>query len=362
MKDVSAPGFADIKVGESNRPLQPCRYRTGKVLGQGSYSVVKEAVHIDTGQKFAAKIINKRLMAGREKLVRNEISVLKKISAGHRNILTLSDFFETSNNLYLITDIAYGGELFDRILNKGSYYESDAVALVRCITSAVCYLHSHGIVHRDLKPENLLFRTADDNSDLLIADFGLSRIIEEEQFNILKTTCGTPGYMAPEMVKKTGHGKPVDIWAIGVITYFLLCGYTPFDRDTTAEEMKAVLNGEFDFEPEEYWADISDNAKDFIRHLLVVDPERRLTAEECLRHPFLFQEAPDDETNLLPSLRTNLLLRKSFHSTTDSPTNKLIKRLTDGTFMDGKFSESPEAIKSPTANTSPVDHQPPLWT
>ena len=172
--------------------------------------------------------------------VRNEIAVLKRVSMGHQNILTLVDYFETMNNrtllhlsfpclflfsshwlceksthcvlspsVYLVTDLALGGELFDRICRKGSYYESDAADLIRATLSAVAYLHDHGIVHRDLKPENLLFRTPEDNADLLIADFGLSRIMDEEAFHVLTTTCGTPGYMAPEIFKKTGHGKPV---------------------------------------------------------------------------------------------------------------------------------------------------------
>jgi len=215
-----------IMAQPSGKPvIQPCRYKTGKTLGAGSYSVVKECVHIDTGRYYAAKVINKRLMAGREHMVRNEIAVLKRVSVGHRNILTLVDYFETMNNrmseiaqsahcnwhaaVYLVTDLALGGELFDRICRKGSYYESDAADLIRATLSAVAYLHDHGIVHRDLKPENLLFRTPEDNADLLIADFGLSRIMDEEQFHVLTTTCGTPGYMAPEIFKKTGHGKPV---------------------------------------------------------------------------------------------------------------------------------------------------------
>lgn len=111
--------------------------------------------------------------------------------------------------MYLVTDLALGGELFDRICRKGSYYETDAADLIRATLSAVAYLHDHGIVHRDLKPENLLFRTPEDNADLLIADFGLSRIMDEEAFRVLTTTCGTPGYMAPEIFKKSGHGKPV---------------------------------------------------------------------------------------------------------------------------------------------------------
>lgn len=124
--------------------------------------------------------------------------------------LTISRFA-----VYLVTDLALGGELFDRICRKGSYYESDAADLIRAVLSAVAYLHDHGIVHRDLKPENLLFRTPEDDADLLIADFGLSRIMDEEQFHVLTTTCGTPGYMAPEIFKKSGHGKPVYVLSPG---------------------------------------------------------------------------------------------------------------------------------------------------
>lgn len=220
-------------------------------------------------------------------MVKNEIIVLKRISQGHKNILTLVDYFETPNNLYLVTDLARGNELFDRIYHKGSFYESDAANIIRSIVSGVAYLHSHGIVHRDLKPENLLFQTPDEDSDLLIADFGLSRIIDEEKFRMLTTTCGTPAYMAPEIFKKTGHGKPVDVWAIGVITYFLLCGYTPFDRDSSAEEMQAILACDYAFEPEEYWQDVSQDARDFISKCLQIDIDKRMTAEECLKHPFL---------------------------------------------------------------------------
>ncbi|KAE9987928.1 hypothetical protein Vi05172_g5890 [Venturia inaequalis] len=306
--------------------VQPCRYKTGKTLGAGSYSVVKECVHIDTGRYYAAKVINKRLMAGREHMVRNEIAVLKKVSMGHQNILTLVDYFETMNNLYLVTDLALGGELFDRICRKGSYYESDAADLMRATLSAVAYLHDHGIVHRDLKPENLLFRTPEDNADLLIADFGLSRIMDEEQFHVLTTTCGTPGYMAPEIFKKTGHGKPVDIWAIGVITYFLLCGYTPFDRDSNLEEMQAILEADYSFTPIEYWRGVSNTARDFIRLCLTTDPHSRMTSHEALNHPWIKEDnEPKEEkkeggekVDLLPTVRKNFNARVKLHAAIDT--------------------------------------------
>jgi serine/threonine protein kinase len=290
--------------------------------------------------------------------------VLKKVSMGHQNILTLVDYFETMNNLYLVTDLALGGELFDRICRKGSYYEADAADLIRAVLSAVAYLHDHGIVHRDLKPENLLFRTPEDNADLLIADFGLSRIMDEEQFHVLTTTCGTPGYMAPEIFKKTGHGKPVDLWALGVITYFLLCGYTPFDRDSDFEEMQAILNADYSFTPVEYWRGVSEGGKDFIRRCLTIDPAKRMTAHEALQHPFVagwaaraaVEGAADKGTNLLPTVKKNFNARRTLHAAID--TVRAINKLREGQaggFMNGMRSREPVKNNNnqPQANQSP---------
>jgi calcium/calmodulin-dependent protein kinase I len=264
---------------------------------------------------------------------------------GHQNILTLVDYFETLNNLYLVTDLALGGELFDRICRKGSYYESDAADLIRATLSAVAYLHDHGIVHRDLKPENLLFRTPEDNADLLIADFGLSRIMDEEQFHVLTTTCGTPGYMAPEIFKKTGHGKPVDIWAIGVITYFLLCGYTPFDRDSNLEEMQAILIADYSFTPIEYWRGVSLSAREFIKRCLTIDPTQRLTAHQALSHPFVAGEQAGNKdgkgSDLLPVVKKNFNARRTLHAAID--TVRAINKLREGQggMMDGVVSNDP---------------------
>ncbi|KAI0689813.1 Pkinase-domain-containing protein [Cerioporus squamosus] len=256
----------------------PCQYRTGKTLGSGTYAIVKEAVPSRP--------------ARREYMVRNEIAVLKKVSKGHRNIVTLHDYFETAHNLYLCFDLCTGGELFDRICAKGNYYEEDAAELVRTIMGAVKYIHECGIVHRDLKPENLLFRTKDEDADVMIADFGLSRVMDDEKFHLLTEICGTRRYMAPEIFKKTGHGKPVDVWAMGVITYFLLCGYTPFDRDTQQQEMEAIIAGDYRFEPEEYWAGVSETARDFVKECLTIDPTSRPTAAEALQHPWLASDKP----------------------------------------------------------------------
>jgi len=289
----------------------PCQYRTGKTLGSGTYAIVKEAIHIETGQYYACKVINKKLMEGREHMVRNEIAVLKKISSGHRNIVTLHDYFETAHNLYLCFDLCTGGELFDRICAKGNYYEQDAAGLVRTIFTAVKYIHGCGIVHRDLKPENLLFRTVDEDADIMIADFGLSRVMEGEKFSMLTEICGTPGYMAPEIFKKTGHGKPVDVWAMGVVTYFLLAGYTPFDRDSQQLEMEAIIAGDYKFEPIEYWANVSQTAKEFVTECLTIDPAKRPTAAKALQHKWLADTTPhfvqdpktEGPTDLLPHVK-----------------------------------------------------------
>jgi len=168
-----------------------------------------------------------------------------------------------------------------------------------------------------LKPENLLFRTPAEDADIMIADFGLSRVMEGgvggEKLNLLTEICGTPGYMAPEIFLKTGHSKPVDVWAMGVITYFLLAGYTPFDRENQQAEMEAIVKGDYKFEPHEYWANVSSTAKEFVQVCLTIDPNKRPTAEECLGHKWLASTTPhfvpDPEsptggpTDLLPHVK-----------------------------------------------------------
>lgn len=258
--------------------------------------------------------------------------------------------------MYLVTDLALGGELFDRICRKGSYYESDAADLIRATLSAVAYLHDHGIVHRDLKPENLLFRTPEDNADLLIADFGLSRIMDEEQFHVLTTTCGTPGYMAPEIFKKSGHGKPVDVWAIGVITYFLLCGYTPFDRDSNLEEMQAILVADYSFTPMDYWRGVSLTARQFIKRCLTIDPTQRMTAHEALSHAWIAgPESGRGEEDLLPVVKKNFNARRTLHKAID--TVRAINQLRAGGMgmMDGALSKGPERVNQQVENAKPHD-------
>ncbi|TIB69853.1 hypothetical protein E3P77_00231 [Wallemia ichthyophaga] len=295
--------------------LQQCQYKTGEVLGSGTYSSVKLAIHNETGVKYAVKVINKKMMEGREDLIRNEIEVLKRASTGHSNIVRLIDYFETMNNLYLVMDLCTGGELFDKICQRGHFFEKDAKDIVGVISDSVRYLHSVGIVHRDLKPENLLFRDNNSSaSDLCVADFGLSKIIESGKFTQLYHICGTVGYMAPEVFKKTGHGFPVDIWAIGVITFFLLSGTTPFDRNSKQkDEINAIIDGNYNFEPAECWNVVSDTAKDFIRGCMNADPDQRFTAQQVIDHPWL-KGLGDKDEDLLPNVRRAFDAKRSFRA------------------------------------------------
>jgi len=252
-------------------------------LGRGAFSVVYMATQRATGIQYAVKVINKKdLGKDYEKNLKMEVDILKKVN--HPNIIALKELFDTPDKLYLVMELVTGGELFDKIVEKGSYTEHEAGQLVRKIVSAVDYLHNLGIVHRDLKPENLLLKRADNDLEIAIADFGLSKIVGQQM--MMQTACGTPSYVAPEVLNASGYGKEVDMWSIGVITYILLCGFPPFYGDTVPEIFEQIMEANFDY-PEEYWGSVSKEAKDFINKLLVVDSDKRLTASDALRHPWL---------------------------------------------------------------------------
>ncbi|KAF9952579.1 hypothetical protein BGZ72_006116 [Mortierella alpina] len=290
---------------------------TDHVLGVGTFATVKEIKLKSTGQSFALKIILKKTLQGKGSMLDTEIAVLSKVR--HPNCVSLLEMFETEDAVYLVTDLAAGGELFDQLLKKGYYTEGDAARLVREILLGVEYLHSMGIVHRDLKPENLLFYDKTENSRLMITDFGLSKVLTSGN-DVLMTACGTPGYVAPEVLEEIGHGKPVDMWSVGVIAYTLLCGYTPFWGEDQPSLFENIISGEYQYE-EEYWKDISPLAKSFIDSLLVTQASRRPTATQALSHPWframLDQDlaapaSPSDSVNLLPAMRKNFNARNVF--------------------------------------------------
>jgi len=177
-------------------------------------------------------------------------------------------------------------------VDLGSYTEKDASVLVYKMVSAIAYLHNLGIVHRDLKPENLLLKNDVELTEVKLADFGLSKMMSQKV--MMQTACGTPGYVAPEVLQAKGYDKEVDMWSIGVITYILLCGFPPFYNEKIQELFEQIMKAQFDF-PEDYWEDISDDAKDFISKILVVDPKKRLTSAQALDHPWLKGNAPQKQ-------------------------------------------------------------------
>ncbi|XP_067359804.1 calcium/calmodulin-dependent protein kinase type 1 isoform X2 [Channa argus] len=202
-------------------------YDFKEVLGTGAFSEVVLAEEKRTQRLVAIKCIPKKALEGKENNIENEIAVLHRIK--HPNIVSLEDIFESTSHLYLVMQLVSGGELFDRIVEKGFYTERDASQLIHQILDAVKYLHEMGIVHRDLKPENLLYYSMDEDSKIMISDFGLSKI--EGVGSVMSTACGTPGYVAPEVLAQKPYSKAVDCWSIGVISYILICGDTALDKN-----------------------------------------------------------------------------------------------------------------------------------
>jgi len=262
-------------------------YDVHEKLGSGAFAIVHKVQHKESKKVYAAKMICKKNVTSDTERLAIELEVLQRVN--HPNIIHLEEVFETEDMLYIVTEIVTGGELFDRIVSRGSYTESDAANLVRKVIEALAYLHDLGIVHRDLKPENLLLKSQDNDIDVKIADFGLSKIIGAAAMT--QTACGTPGYVAPEILKGSGYGKEVDMWSVGVITYILLCGFPPFYNENVAELFESIINADFDY-PSDYWDHISDDAIDFIDNLLVADPAKRMTATSALQHSWLQGNAP----------------------------------------------------------------------
>jgi serine/threonine protein kinase len=258
------------------------KYELHRVLGTGAFSEVRLGTEHRTGKQFAIKIVDRSKCKGKEDMIETEVKILTRID--HPNIVKLYEKFEFDNKLFLVMELVTGGELFDEIVGRGSFPERDAARIVEKILEAILYLHSMGIVHRDLKPENLLLSEHSSHAEIKISDFGLSKIFNEVE--VMKTACGTPGYVAPEVLRRQGYGPEVDLWSLGVITYILLCGYPPFFDQKNAELFKKIMAGKYQFD-HPWWDNISEAGKDFVRRLLVVDIKKRFTAEEALRHPFI---------------------------------------------------------------------------
>ena len=251
-------------------------------LGLGQFATVYKACHKVTGNVVAVKMIDRKETGpGLTSVTDKEIAVMLRID--HPHCVKLHEIFQTDDQLQLVMELVDGGDMFDAIKTR-KFEESHVRRLMRQICAGVKYLHKQRIIHRDLKPENILL--VDDAEVVKVADFGLSKLFPEDAPAMsVQTRCGTPGYVAPEVLNRQPYGVKIDSWSCGVICYIMLCGYPPFPMDMGTASVKKVNNADFRF-PSRHWGIISDEAKDLIRRMIVVDPVARLSIDQTLAHPW----------------------------------------------------------------------------
>jgi len=288
------------------------KYEICEVLGVGSTSTCHRAVERLSGTQCACKIIDKghieKQYCGMLDQFHTEITALQSLR--HPNIITLYDVYVTDDKIYIVMELMEGGELFDYVVQKGTLNEEEASRIVRKVTSALVYMHSKNIIHRDLKPENLLL-TKKVNSkqgkmndiEVKIIDFGLSKYMEEP---VARSFLGTRGYLAPEMLQRRDYFKPVDTWALGIITFVLVCGCLPFDEDPNMIPSDDMVRSKFRLRFPRWARSLSPSAKDLLSHLLNVIPSERYTAEQALEHPWVRGDTADKKSLLKSPSRIKL--------------------------------------------------------
>ncbi|KAF7713347.1 Uncharacterized protein PECH_001501 [Penicillium ucsense] len=287
------------------------QYRKLQQLGKGHFATVYLCADRTTGKQYAAKVFEKRAGDSQKSQSQNEAlqqEIALLMSVNHPNLLCLKDTFDETDGAYLILELAPEGELFNLIVTKQKLSEAESRHVFRQLFEGLKYLHDRGIVHRDIKPENIL--VADKKLTVKLGDFGLAKIIGEDSFTT--TLCGTPSYVAPEILQETRrrrYTKAVDIWSLGVVLYICLCGFPPFSDELCTREnpytlAQQIKMGRFDY-PSPYWDSVGDPALDLIDKMLTVDVEKRITVDECLEHPWLTQKFPsvnDSIDGLTPAL------------------------------------------------------------
>uniref|UniRef100_A0A6I8S8F9 calcium/calmodulin-dependent protein kinase n=1 Tax=Xenopus tropicalis TaxID=8364 RepID=A0A6I8S8F9_XENTR len=255
-------------------------YQLFEELGKGAFSIVRRCVKVLSGQEYAAKIINTKKLSARGECVLRKIFFLLPAF-----VIRLHDSISEEGHHYLVFDLVTGGELFEDIVAREYYSEADASHCIQQILEAVLHCHQMGVVHRDLKPENLLLASKLKGAAVKLADFGLAIEVEGEQ-QAWFGFAGTPGYLSPEVLRKDPYGKAVDLWACGVILYILLVGYPPFWDEDQHRLYQQIKAGAYDF-PSPEWDTVTPEAKDLINKMLTINPSKRITAAEALKHPWI---------------------------------------------------------------------------
>jgi len=268
---------------------------------------VKEATHIQSKKSYAIKIVTKAKLSVEDEIaLKDEIHVLKEMK--HENIIQLYGVFDEVESIYLVTERMMGGELFDRIVQKAYYNEKDARDVCNILLDALSYCHSKKVAHRDLKPENLLLVSKEDDHNLKLADFGFAKKCVRP--NSLTTQCGTPGYVAPEILRGVAYDTQADIWSLGVIVYILLGGYPPFIEKNQKQLFNRIKRGDYEFHPQ-YWNSVSSGAKTLITRMLTTDPALRITANDALKDAWIQGDA---KTLAGMDLGKNLVEFKKFNA------------------------------------------------
>uniref|UniRef100_A0A915AMA5 Protein kinase domain-containing protein n=1 Tax=Parascaris univalens TaxID=6257 RepID=A0A915AMA5_PARUN len=257
-----------------------CKYEVLSVIGKGSFSQVLRVQHRITRQFFAVKLVSSDCGA-----VNNELNILSRLS--HPFVIRLEEVFKSSSRLFIVMEMASGGEMYDRVVAKGRYSEAEARQALRMLLSGLAYLHGIRVTHRDLKPENLLYSDSRPDARLLITDFGLAHQVRSPQEKMMET-CGTPEYIAPEVLLRVAYTEKVDMWAVGVIAYILMSGIMPFDDDCRSRLYTHIITANYVYYPQ-FWSG-SELAKQFVDSLLETNPEIRLSATDALKHDWMLGE------------------------------------------------------------------------
>lgn len=280
-------------------------YTFDHVLGEGAFAQVRLGQDLENGENVAIKIINKQAYDSREmQFIMREVKIMMQIN--HAHIINTYDIFDSMKQLFLVIEYMQGGELFDFIADQDHLSEQDASHVMRDIITGVDYLHDKGIVHCDIKPENILCKSKKWPLQVKLCDFGLANFYDRDSYNSNSTMTamiGTPGYVAPEVIKREPYGPPVDMWACGVVLYVMLSGKMPFYGKDDVQCLRRTAAGQFAF-PDREWASVSEDAKSLVKALLQIRPETRLTAKAALQHKWLALPDQNSRTPIQNDLRS----------------------------------------------------------